>query len=97
MVSGYKEAMHMRDTALHQANCANCGEQRLRAQVHLIQYSPGFQKVFLSHFIMLFFGSTLVTASLRMSVYPTARAINAKFKIEIAYIEDAAETWGRQP
>ena len=70
MVSGYKEAMHMRDTALHQANCANSGEQRLRAQVHLIHYSSGFQEVFLSHFIMLFFGISLVTASLRVSVYP---------------------------
>jgi len=54
MVSGYKEAMHMRDTALHQANCANSGEQRLRAQVHLIHYSSGFQEVFLSHFMMSF-------------------------------------------
>jgi len=35
-VSGYKEAMHMRDSALHQAKCANGDEQRLRAQVHLI-------------------------------------------------------------
>ena len=80
MVSGYKEAMHMRDTALHQANCANSGEQRLRAQVHLIHYSSGFQEVFLSHFIMLFFGISLVTASLRVSVYPKCTPQKIQFQ-----------------
>ena len=39
MVSGYKEAMELRDTALHQASCANAAEQKLRAQV-LVLVAP---------------------------------------------------------